>query len=742
MPAEKGIQIDRKKKMLFSAILLIISLVFLFLIEAFLRLIDYGDNYKLFRDVELYGKTYRECNPDYGKKYFNFLPYTSPYPDLFLKEKPDTCFRIFVLGSSTVYGFPYSAGMRFSRILEERLRDCYPKKRIEMVNIAITAINSYTFRDKIDDILAEKPDAVIIYAGHNEFYGGLGIGSSDAFGKVRWMKVLHLELMDLKIYQFVRSIIFGVNKALNESSTQKFAETATLMEKSAANRGIEYKSKVYLLTHENYEKNMSVILKKAKRKEVPVFFSEVVSNISDLRPFASLNTVEYPPAGEVFDKATGFEMKGMLDEARKNFYYAKDLDGIRFRASEDINTTINKLALQYNAYLVPMQRIFEKNSPNGLIGDELLTEHVHPNIDGYFLMADAFFSSLTDSKLLGKPDTLKLKSSQWYRQHWGYTALDSLAADILIRKLKGGWPFKPDSIVNTFIRNYQPQSFIDSIAYQAVRYDDISMASAHKTLAKYYLVNNRPDKAIDEYEAVIVSEPFQINYLLELGDILFDLKKYNDAIAVYQEALQLNRDSYALSRIGEGFLMISDYLSALPYLEEIHRRDAEFRKTKVICQLYAAYTGSGKTAQAEQFYKKYHKIIDESVIDSSKQEIVLRIPADVRKLIEQAVKLLQKGAIDNAYELLMQANKINETSLANRFLGDILLVKKNKMALFYLKKVYPDYKADAEYLNTLCYACIQFDDYNYAARVLPELKKLSPGNPNIPNYERALERNN
>jgi hypothetical protein len=39
-------------------------------------------------------------------------------------------------------------------------------------------VNSYTFYDKIDEILKEDPDAILIYAGHNEFYGELGIGSS------------------------------------------------------------------------------------------------------------------------------------------------------------------------------------------------------------------------------------------------------------------------------------------------------------------------------------------------------------------------------------------------------------------------------------------------------------------------------------------------------------------------------------------------------------------------------------
>jgi hypothetical protein len=129
-------------------------------------------------DYDFYGKEYRKCNPEFGKKYFSTFQNTAPANDIFLKQKPENGYRIFVIGSSTVNGFPYSPGIMFSRILHERLQDSYPGKQIEVINTSIIAVNSYTFYDKIDEILKEDPDAILIYAGHNEFYGELGIGSS------------------------------------------------------------------------------------------------------------------------------------------------------------------------------------------------------------------------------------------------------------------------------------------------------------------------------------------------------------------------------------------------------------------------------------------------------------------------------------------------------------------------------------------------------------------------------------
>ena len=97
--------------------------------------------------------------------------------------------------------------------------------------------------------------------------------------------------------------------------------------------------------------------------------------------------------------------------------------------------------------------------------------------------------------------------------------------------------------------------------------------------------------------------------------------------------------------------------------------------------------------------------------------------------------------LDKAYSLLNQANETHETIIANRFLGDILLTRKDKKALYYLKKVYHAYNSDPDYLNTLCYACVYFKDFEYAKKILPELKQLSPDNKNIPAFEKEISAN-
>jgi hypothetical protein len=57
------------------------------------------------------------------------------------------------------------------------------------VNLAMPAINSFSLLDMTPEALAQKPDALIIYCGHNEFYGALGAGSTESLG--RWRGVIN-----------------------------------------------------------------------------------------------------------------------------------------------------------------------------------------------------------------------------------------------------------------------------------------------------------------------------------------------------------------------------------------------------------------------------------------------------------------------------------------------------------------------------------------------------------------------
>jgi len=133
--------ISTKKKALFSLILFLLPILFFIIFETSLWLIHYGNDLSLFLKSKTYNGYY-EANRMVGKRFFSKLPATSSINDLFLIDKPDSCYRIFILGSSTAQGFPYQSGVSFGRILNYRLQDAFPNKLIEVVNLAMVATNS------------------------------------------------------------------------------------------------------------------------------------------------------------------------------------------------------------------------------------------------------------------------------------------------------------------------------------------------------------------------------------------------------------------------------------------------------------------------------------------------------------------------------------------------------------------------------------------------------------------------
>jgi tetratricopeptide (TPR) repeat protein len=513
--------------------------------------------------------------------------------------------------------------------------------------------------------------------------------------------------------------------------------TASLMEKIVSNKNIEYKSKTYNRAHEQYYKNMDAILRKAHRKNVPVVISELICNIKDLRPFCSVRTTDYPAADQVFDEALAFEKKGEYAKAKALYYQAKDLDCIRFRASEDINRIIHRLSEKYNATLVPMKSIFENHSPNGLIGANLVTEHLHPNIDGYFLMADAFYNVLVNNVLQIRPDTVHFKSSAYYRQNWGFTDLDTAYAGLMLYFLQGGWPFKPDTTENNLVFEYKPKTIIDSLAYLAVRYGDFTLEMAHKKLAYYYIMHQEPDKAFQEYNSLFKINPYSYKEYLEAGDLLSKSKDYDNALMLYLSSLKIKRDVYPLSKIGEIYSLKGEYEKAIPYLEEVRATNPGFLKEKMLEMLYKAYSASSDTIRAKIAQTELQSLTGN---EKKKKEVLLYSSPKVKSYIDMAISQLRSGKVDEALMTLQKANTIQETSIANRIIGEILIGKNDKMALGYLMKAYYEYNSDPEFLNTLCYASIHFNNFNLAAKILSELKQLAPANPNIKKYEKMITR--
>ena len=60
--------LGNSKKIFFILIATLLPCLFIGILEAGLRLFRYGSDAPMFVDTELFGREYRRCHPEYGKK--------------------------------------------------------------------------------------------------------------------------------------------------------------------------------------------------------------------------------------------------------------------------------------------------------------------------------------------------------------------------------------------------------------------------------------------------------------------------------------------------------------------------------------------------------------------------------------------------------------------------------------------------------------------------------------------------
>jgi len=120
-----------KKKILFRIIAATLPLIMILILEPILWGIGYGENYQLFNSVKgENGVEYLVVNSDLSKKYFRGTDFNADsQSDLFLRQKTDSTFRVFVQGASTVVGYPFYKGASFPRLLKHRLSRTFPEKK-------------------------------------------------------------------------------------------------------------------------------------------------------------------------------------------------------------------------------------------------------------------------------------------------------------------------------------------------------------------------------------------------------------------------------------------------------------------------------------------------------------------------------------------------------------------------------------------------------------------------------------
>ncbi|MFK7849784.1 MAG: tetratricopeptide repeat protein [Akkermansiaceae bacterium] len=400
---------------------LLIPTLFLLIFESGLRLFGYGYNSSFTKTVEINGLKEKHPNRYFGHRFFpTEIAREATWFSYPAKKDPGTI-RIFVLGGSAAQGDPEPA-YGVCRLLGKMLERRFPEVKFEVINAAMTAINSHVVREIADDIVEHDPDLLIVYMGNNEVVGPYG-ASNPMVPLVDNLAVIRSSIFvkSLRIGQLIESIIQTTTAGPSEPSLWRGMEMFL-------DNPIRASEPELQTVYGHFQNNLDAILRRAASKNVPVLLSTVAVNLSDCSPFGSshgkdLTSDELAKWNELYNSGisrrdaedkkkalmafseaaqiddshallhfqiarTELEL-GQVEQAKQHFGKARNLDTLRFRADTTINRIIRETGKFHSRHvtIVDSEQLLSEVSQSGILGSDFFLEHVHFNFSGNYELA-------------------------------------------------------------------------------------------------------------------------------------------------------------------------------------------------------------------------------------------------------------------------------------------------------------------------------------------------------------------
>jgi len=443
-PPKSGRHLSPRRLWLFRFVALLLPLLLFAVLEISLRLFGYGYSTGFFKEEQIGGKTMLINNDTFTLRFFP--PELARWPSSLAMEKvkPSGTSRIFILGESAAMGDPqpsFGAG----RYLDVLLRERYPGKKFEVVNVGITAINSHVILPIAQACAKQSGDIWIIYMGNNEMVGPFG--AATVFGSrappltaVR----LNLAVQRTRVGQL---LVAGLRQLGGKSKNSSWGGMQMFL-----NNQIPPDDSRRETVYKNFTGNLRDIVDVGIHSGAKVILNTMSVNLRDCPPFASLSNSNLPPAdraqfdklyaegkslegqGNLADAAKLFEQASKIDPQfaelqfrwadcllrsanstslppRQRFQQACDNDALPFRADSRINAIIRdvaKASASPQLFFSDAEQNLENYSPVNISGDESFFEHVHFNPEGNYrlgrLWAEQVEKLLPDASPAGGTD--------------------------------------------------------------------------------------------------------------------------------------------------------------------------------------------------------------------------------------------------------------------------------------------------------------------------------------------------
>jgi tetratricopeptide (TPR) repeat protein len=587
----------------------------------------------------------------------------------FSADKPANGYRIFTLGGSSAYGFPWGAGVAFTRWLGDALQAAWKDRKIEAVNAAGMSYGSHRLRILARELLEYQPDVLIVFEGHNEFveqrfYREIAAGPD--VGPLRtWLYRWRLYSGMTRLYEQARSS--RVATAGGRAPVRSTGEMLGLdvVREASTRVGEADRDEV----RRRFEDNVRAIVEMGRIKGVPVVLCTVPSNLSGWAPDQSWfgsevdldarRTVQellaeakvglaggdaagaasrleraralapsYAETDFLLGKA--LEALGRWPEARDAYIRARDHDAMPSRALSTFNDVIRRSGSLRGAILADIERAFEEASPHGIVGSNLIEDYVHPTKEGHRRIALELWRLFMERGLLGAP---READPRVFWSVAGAAGTEDEQAEESAQAAK-----TPTLLFNLAVVQENKGLVDEAIKnYRACLELDPTHAIAHYNLGRLLHRQGRFEEAAAEHRRALEIDPGYVMSLVGLGEAMRALGRMEEARQAFEQATRADPASaYAWNGLGATLARTGRLPDAVAAFSRAIELDP--KKTDARANMGFALLSQGKMMDAESAFRA-------ALADQ---------PDHVQSRDGLAAVLVERGALDEAETLFRE----------------------------------------------------------------------------------------
>jgi tetratricopeptide (TPR) repeat protein len=184
-----------------------------------------------------------------------------------------------------------------------------------------------------------------------------------------------------------------------------------------------------------------------------------------------------------------------------------------------------------------------------------MTEHVHPNIEGQFLMADAFYDKIKELNFL-KDWNNYITYNEAFKDI-PIARVDSLKGKFAVNDLKKSWPYDMNmSGKRPELTDFNPSSFDERLAYDLYN-KKVTWKNAMTVAYNAYKADKEYKKALHVAESLIFEYPEQGKVYQMAGTMCLNLGNLDKASYYFSKFNSLEKNSLSYEELALVYIKLN-----------------------------------------------------------------------------------------------------------------------------------------------------------------------------------------